>query len=338
MAPEAHTPLPAQAYCAPERWALEAQHIFGRTWTFAAHRSQLPQDPGALAVRVAGRPLVLVRTPAGQIRAFDNICRHRAGPLLWPNETRSCTKLVCRYHGWQYDLDGGDLVASPGFGADPGQWSLGRVPVAEWRGLFFVWLGTEPPHPLAVDLGDLPSVCAHLDWTDTTLAQTARHDLACNWKVYVENYLEGYHIPHLHPALRAGVRMQDYQVAVHDRVAVHRVPTRDGAPSTGLWAWLWPNLAINFYSGGLSLERMDPTGPTTMALHYTYLFAPGISPAEQQAAIDQSTLLTLEDQRIAEAVQQNLETQRVDPGPLSPRHEAALAAFQGRVRTATGSC
>lgn len=287
---------------------------------------------------MAGWPLVLVRTAAGGLRAFHNVCRHRAGPLVWEGEAEAGASLRCRYHGWRYALDDGALLQTPAFGGgvDRACSGLHAVHAAEWQGLIFVHLGAQPG-PLEADLGDLPGLLADLELAAFRLRRVATHPLACNWKTYVENYLEGFHISFLHPRLKEEVRVAEYRVEVHDRCALHRVPTREGALSSGRWAWLWPNLAVNIYGEGLSLERMDPTGPRTTAIRYLYLFRGDPDGAEVDRQIAMSAEVTAEDARIVEAVQRNLEAGVYRSGVLSPRHELGVAAFQARVRASLQS-
>lgn len=328
--------LPAASYVAEAAWRRERRRIFGRTWLLAGHVDQLPSPAGACAVTVAGWPLVLVRSAEGALRAFHNVCRHRAGPLLWEGEAEAGASLRCRYHGWRYALDDGALLQTPAFGGEVDRACLGlhAVHLAEWRGLLFVHLGASPS-PLARALGDLPAQLEGLELEGFRLRRSATHHLTCNWKTYVENYLEGFHIPFLHPRLSEEVRVSEYTVEVHHRCALHRVPTRSGAVSSGLWAWLWPNLAVNVYGEGLSLERMDPTGPRTVAIRYLYLAREGLSDADLEGQIALSAEVTAEDARIVEAVQRNLEAGIYQAGPLSPRHEQGVAAFHAMVRSST---
>ena len=101
---------------------------------------------------------------------------------------------------------------------------------------------------------------------------TERHTIHCNWKTYVENYLEGYHIPYLHPSLRASIQQSRYNIHVHENFITHMVPSQNPAVE-GFWAYLWPNTAFNMYGEGMSLERILPLDTETIQIHYLYLFA-----------------------------------------------------------------
>jgi len=329
--------LDARLYVDPEVYAAEREAVFARSWLLVAAAAQLPRPGDAAAVTVAGWPLLLVRGDDGAVRGFHNVCRHRAGPMLWDGQVEHCRVLRCKYHGWQYDLTG-QLIRTPGYGAEVEPTSLFQVAAAEWRGLVFVNLAGEDAPALEPWLGSFPAAAAAVDFTALTLDATARHVLRCNWKTYVENYLEGYHIPYLHRSLAREVDIGGYQVQCGERHVVHVVPTKGPATYDGFWAWLWPNVALNVYNNGVSIERIVPTGPQSMAIEYTYLFADdGDDSAEARAASRQmSHDVTLEDIAMCEAVQANLAAGVYRRGELSPRHEQGVGHFQALILDALG--
>jgi len=210
---------------------------------------------------------------------------------------------------------------------------LFEVHVAQWHGFVFVFLGDNPP-PIGEQLAGLTTATAGLSFERFSQTRTSSHTLNCNWKTYVENYLEGYHIPYLHPSLSREIEVSDYRVEVCGRSVVHHVPTKNHALNGGFWAWLWPNVSFNVYANGMSLERINPTGPQTMEIEYTYLFEEGVTEREQMEAINMSDTVTQEDVAICEAVQRNLAAGIYHRGQLSPRHENGIAAFQKWVDSA----
>ena len=328
--------LPARNYHDPDTFSKEQAAIFQRSWLLAGHATSVPSPTGACAVEVGGRSVLLVRPEGGELRAFHNTCRHRAAPLLWADTAAACKTLRCRYHGWRYGLDGA-LLATPSFGEsvsgeDSGLWP---VHLRQWRGLLFVNFDADPL-PLKTLISGIDAATVGLPLEAMVAFKTARHTLRCNWKTYVENYLEGYHIPVLHPSLNQEISMRDYRVEMAGRCAIHQVPTRDGALNQGFWAWIWPNAALNFYGAGMSLERMCPISPTEMEIRYTYL-APADTPVEaREQAVAISQEVTAEDVQICEAVQRNLEAGIYTTGRLSPRHENGVAAFQQWVAETLG--
>lgn len=328
--------LDASWYVDPAIHAAEQRAIFGSSWQLVGHESEHP--PGsATEVDLGAASLVLARDPDGVLRGFHNVCRHRAAPLLSPGEHRRCRALRCPYHGFQYDLRG-RLTKTPGFGAvlDAATQALHPVEVGTWRGFVFVHLGDDP-EPLDAFVAPLEQATAGIDLASLSPTTHAVHPIACNWKTYVDNYLEGYHVPYLHPSLSRQVDVQGYQVVVSGRTIEHRSPTRSPSSQVaGLWLFLWPNVALNIYARGMSLERIVPTGPQAMEIRYTYLFHDGVTTEERAREQALSAEITAEDIAMVEAVQRNLTRGVYTTGWLSPVHENGLAAFQGWVRDAMG--
>ena len=323
---------PVAWYLDPAVLAQERAAVFARSWQLFGHASQFEAAGDWRAETLAGYPLVVVRDEAGRLNGFHDVCRHRAGPLTQGSSGRCEGALVCRYHGWRYALDGRLRQArdfGPAADFDPRDFSLFPVKVETWRGLVFVNLDLAAA-PLAALMAPLDARLEDRDWSGLGVGLLRTHRLACNWKAYVENYLEGYHVPAIHPGLDAEIDSARYTVTVEGRVALHEAPLRKPDPVyEGLWAWLWPNTGINVYGEGLMVERMLPDGPDAMRLDYIYL-TPGGAPVPQ-ATVEMSDHVIAEDAWAVERVQQNLAAGVYGQGRLSPRHELAVAAFQGWV-------
>lgn len=326
--------LPADWYRRDDIYQHERDRVFGREWLYYAPEATLAHPKAAVARTYAGHRLLVVRSPEGTLAGFHNVCRHRAAPLVSDGE-QACGNLVCPYHGWAYEFDG-SLRSARDFGADidPAANGLFPVHVATWRGLVFVHLG-EHPEPLHEQLGEVFGELASVPVESFSLGRRNVHTLACNWKTYADNYLEGYHIPLLHPELNRQIDARAYRLSVHDRWIEHQAPTRDGAACEGRWLYLWPNLAINAYDDALNVEHIVPVAPGKCLVHYDFLT---VDPTSQRhaEAFAFSNLVMDEDREISEAVQTNLEAGRYDRGILSPRHEPCVAWFHRRVRSAVG--
>lgn len=329
--------LPATLYRDPSVYGRERASVFARSWQFLCHASELDVAGAFAAETVAGYPLLAVRGEDGVVRAFHNVCRHRAGPLTAAPRGRCEGALTCAYHGWSYALDGRlksarDFGKAEGF--DPRAFALLPLRAEVWRGCVFVNADADAAS-LAALLAPLDSRLGARGFDALRPALRLTHRLACNWKTYVENYLEGYHVPVLHPGLDAEIDSARYVVTVDGRVALHEAPSRKaGAVYDGLWAWVWPNLGVNVYAEGLMLERIVPEGAHATRLDYLYLMPPGVEVAPGTRAM--SDAVTAEDKWMVERVQENLDAGVYDTGRLSPRHEGAVAAFQGWVRAALG--
>ena len=320
--------LPADWYFDPFLYEEERRRIFGAEWLFVTPKSALSGSGEYVACSIAGWPLVLVND-TGTVRGFHNVCRHRAGPLVIEAKGR-CRSFVCRYHGWAYGLDGA-LRSARDFGCEVGDFGLWPVAVDTWRGLVFVNLNPSAP-PLAGALRGFAAQCVEMPIEELVFSHHVAHEIDANWKAYADNYLEGYHIPLVHPGLNKEVDAGRYRVEVGERWCRHSAPTRRGAVNEGLWVWRWPNLALNVYPDAMNIERYWPLGPTRTQIVYSYFFRDDID----DNVVAMSAAVLSEDRAICEAVQRNLEAGRYQTGFLSPRHEQAVAAFQGWVRHALG--
>ena len=327
--------LPASMYRDPAVYEHERVGIFGREWLVFARVEQLTAPGACVAASVAGYPIVVVVDRDGGLRGFHNVCRHRAGPLVDDGVGRA-SGFVCRYHGWSYDTSGRllnarDFDTEPAVELDPDAFSLFPVAVERWRNLVFVNL--DATAALADDLSAFFAEADPFPIESFRFGGTVSHDLACNWKTYVDNYLEGYHIPFVHPALNREIDARRYTVTVGDRYCRHTAPTRDGAVNAGRWLFRWPNLALNLYPNAMVVERMLPTGPHATRIVYDYFFS-DLEDPDNDDVIRISKTVVEEDRAIVEAVQRNLDAGVYDRGLLSPRHEAGVHQFQQLVRDA----
>ncbi len=330
--------LPAVAYHDAAWFERERHAVFARTWQLAGFRAHLREPGDVVTHTVAGWPVLVLVDDDGALRAFHNLCRHRAGPLVTTDRAR-CRVLTCGYHGWTYGLDGalhrardfGDAV-----GFDACDFGLVPIAVAEWRGLVFVRIAPGGPD-LLDDLGSLVDRCADQPMEQLTYGHRAEHGVAANWKTYTDNYGEGYHVPLVHPELHRQLDAQHYRVEVHgDGWAEHHAPTREGAVTAGLWLWRYPNLGLNVYPDGMNVERWMPDGPRHTRIVYDFFFADLDAAAANGAVEKLGTEVLDEDRAICEAVQRNLEAGAYTEGRLSPRHESCLFAFHTWVRDAVG--
>jgi len=323
--------LEPELYFRRETFAAERSRVLRETWQFIAHESQLPNAGDYVADVIGGAPVLVVRAADGRVAGFHNVCRHRAGALVADGAGHCGLELTCRYHGWRYGLDGRLRAAvdfGPADGFDAREYGLLAIRVETWRGLVFVHLGRDDK-TLSAALEPLAS-----RWPDgmTRLPRVERrhHTIGCNWKTYVENYLEGYHLPMVHPEFDADIVVADYRTEIEGDMVFATAPARDSSVYGGVWGWLWPNLGINVYRHGYMIERMTPVGPAETRLDYLYFFDPALT-QDLAAMLRVSDLVTAQDLRVCEEVQRNLEAGVYRPGVLSPRHETGVAWFQARV-------
>jgi choline monooxygenase len=317
---------PVELYRDPAVFAAERSAIFAKTWQFLGLESDLVRPGDYIADVIAGFPVVAVRDETGAVRAYHNVCRHRAGPLVGDAVGRCERAFVCRYHGWRYGFDGA-LRSAAGFDAalDLAAYSLVPVCVETWRGFVFVNLDPAAA-PLIETLGPLDARFGDRD--DLSARVLDSHTVACNWKVFAEITLEGYHIEGLHPGLETDTHAGRHDLRIAGEVAMHDLEASDDGDK-GLWAWVWPNLCFTLDRGVLRVEHMRPISPDSTLLWHLYLHEP--EDPRVDAAHLTSERVTDEHAWICERVQQNLDAGVYRQGPLSPSHEQAVAWFQDRV-------
>jgi len=324
---------PIHLYRDPEVFEREREAIFARTWQYLGLEADLVRTGEYLAETLAGFPILVVRNAEGALRGYHNVCRHRAGPLVAEAKGRCDRELVCRFHEWRYTFDG-RLLEPTGFGASEGlnlaDYGLLPVLVEVWRGFIFVNL----------DLG-APALSLQLQALDDRLGRQPRrsaklrdsHPVACNWKVFVENYLDGYHKEGVHPALAVETGAKRYDIHMSGKTALYEVHGTSG-PAESLWAWIWPNTGVSVYRGVLMLEHMRPVGPDRTQIEHVFLHEP--EDPRVEAAILNAERITEEDAWLSERVQGNLDAGIYRQGILSRAHEGAVAWFQAEVVGALG--
>lgn len=327
--------LPAHWYHGAEIYEKERRAIFAREWQLVGHLGKLREPGDYIATDLAGWRIFVIRDRNGNLRGFHNLCRHRAGPLLADGAGR-CDLLRCRYHGWVYDTEG-RLRSTPDFGEAPGfdkaDFGLFPIHVETWRGLVFVNLGDAPP-PLEEGLGDLVAETASFPIETFTGVREVTFDIACNWKTYTDNFVEGYHIPSVHPAFNAVIDFKAFTAEARNRTVVMKAPQRDGSFYGGVWLWRYPNTTLSVFPDGMNTSSIVPMGWRRTRLVYNFYFR-DTSP-EAMAAHDETIArncgIVEEDFGICEIVQGNLEAGLYDRGPLSPRQEEGVRYFHEMVR------
>ncbi|HUA13917.1 MAG TPA: aromatic ring-hydroxylating dioxygenase subunit alpha [Verrucomicrobiae bacterium] len=334
--------LPADLYVNAAIFAKEKERIFSRTWQVAGHASQVANPGDYFTTELAGEPIVLVRGLDGRLRGFYNVCRHRAGP---PAEGCGSRKLFrCGYHGWTYSLDGALLSATEIDGVEdfrPEDFALVPVSVEEWFQLVFVNLDPHTP-PLRQTLGELPQQAEKFPFAGMKLFERRTYDMKCNWKTYVDNYLEGYHLPSVHPGLNRELDYNAYVVEPYARHVRQFSPIRgaqpgDAAPRryqearedlTTDYFWIFPNWMLNCYPDNVSLNIVLPVDPErSLAIFEWYLPEKDHSSPAANASVEFSDQIQIEDVAICETVQKNLRSRSYLRGRYSIRQEKGVHAF-----------
>ncbi|MBL8523833.1 MAG: aromatic ring-hydroxylating dioxygenase subunit alpha [Betaproteobacteria bacterium] len=342
----AHT-LPGRFYHDETVWQLTGERVFARSWQWLGSLDDV-SEAGSLApcdllpgfFGEAGEPLLLSRDKSGVLRCLSNVCTHR-GNLLVKTPCRA-DQIRCGYHSRRFDL-AGRMTFMPEFGAarnfpSPAD-HLPQIPFGEWAGQGYASL-----NPAASLEEFLAPMRSRLSWLplEKFVANSTRsrdYDIHANWALYVENYLEGFHIPFVHAGLNQAVDYGSYRSELHRYANLQLAEARDGemafdlppgSPDFGTriaayYWWVFPNLMFNFYPWGLSLNVVLPQAiDRTRVLFRSFVWDESKLDAGAGAALHQ---VEMEDEAIVEAVQRGTHSRLYDRGRYSPAREQGTHHF-----------
>jgi choline monooxygenase len=333
--------IPAPWYVDSRIAALEDKTVFSETWQMVGHVDQVEKPGQFITAVVAGEPIVAVRGNDLVLRAFFNVCRHHAAAVV----TEPCGQasiLHCPYHGWNYGLDG-SLKGMPEFEGvkdfDRQKNGLLPVQVETWEKFVFINLDANA-ETLKDFLGGIVGRVAPLGVRKLHYFDTRTYDLHCNWKVFVDNYLDGgYHVPHLHKGLSSVLDYKEYTIENEDRYCLQSSPmvsseedAATGATRKGDRAWYfwqYPNLMINCYEGYMDTNLVIPIDVDHCRVVFDFYFS-DVSEARReynQQSVSVGARVQDEDLGICEAVQRGLKSRAYGAGRLSVRREAGEHLF-----------
>lgn len=341
--------MPARWYTDATFLPLEKEKIFWKTWQ-PVGRTDMVQRPGDFfTCEVTGERLVVTRGQDNQLRAFYNVCAHRAGPVAVGKGNRK--SLQCKYHGWTYGLDG-KLLNAPEF-EGVHDWSkettcLPQVNVEAWGPFIFVNL--DPDATPFMDLyGPIDAEIRRKGFNIDHMRSMERRDyyIDCNWKVYVDNYLEGYHVPIAHPGLYRELDYDQYRVDTFRYYSSQYAPIRPAKAgdvegrdrryvrsedeAEALYYWIFPNVMLNIYPDNMSINIILPVShEKTLTIFEWYFEEPGTGAGweSMQQTIAFSDEIQQEDIEICEWVQQGLQSRAYDKGRFSVKRENGVHHFQ----------
>lgn len=319
--------LPSRYYLDPDIHAQEIGKIFRRSWLYAGHVTDLPEAGSYMTEDLAGQPVLILRSKDGQIRAFFNVCQHR-GHILLSGRGKLKARIICPYHAWCYGLDGSLATARmtgsvPGF--DTADFSLKPIQLAVVAGLIFINLDPAAT-PEDGDLAEFEK--SILDHLPEMPGYTANHrfdfDIAANWKVVVDNFSEGYHIPVAHPKLATLYNKEGSSSRLGKRYGFYRRTARSGfsgfetkGDEPYLTWTLWPNLCLLSLPGSpqLIVLRMSPDGPGR-CLERADIYSPPELESPELAVVKSlfAEIFNQEDIALVENVQRGLASLGYDQG------------------------
>jgi choline monooxygenase len=339
--------LPARFYRDPVIYQEQKERIFARSWQLVPGAERMKAGghvlPFTLLEGCLDEPLLLANGDDGETRCLSNVCTHR-GMLVVEGEGHART-LRCRYHGRRFGLDGA-FLSMPEFEEVEGfpcpADDLPRLPLHRWGPLAFTCI--DP----GIGFHDwIGPVRERMDWLPLERfvfdAKTS-HDylIGANWALYCDNYLEEFHIPYVHQmTLGDALDYSTYRTELFAYANVQLgtgkqgdslfdLPTDHpdaGTPMAAYYFWLFPNLMLNFYPWGLSVNLVTPLGPERTRVSFlSYVWRPEL---RAQGAGSELHRVEMEDEEVVEAVQKGVRSRLYDRGRYSPRRETGVHHFHG---------
>jgi phenylpropionate dioxygenase-like ring-hydroxylating dioxygenase large terminal subunit len=323
--------LRAEAYTDPKWAAMDLTAIMGRTWQWVCHVEKLTAPGSYVATTVADMPIVVVRDRSQRLRAFYNVCKHRAHELM--SGAGTARAITCPYHAWTYDLTGaltGSRRADRMETFDKKDICLDQVQVEEFCG--FVYVNLDPAAPALGDQApDLAAEIRHWapDVDQLTHAKRLHYSMRSNWKNVVDNFLECYHCHIAHKEFVSLVDMDTYDVKTHGIWSSHFAEAGKSTNTAydvsgatvkdhAVW-WLWPNTCLMRYPGrgNFMVLQILPDGPDrTVETWDFFLESTELNEAEGESVRYIDDVLQVQDIDLVESVQRGMSTPAFSQGRI----------------------
>ena len=340
--------LPKGWYVNSQAFESELAHVFGKEWIWVGRREELNQPGSWKTAQVGQEPVVITKDLNGQFHAFSNVCRHRAAKVCRA-ERGEGSRLRCQYHGWSYDLEG-HLKTTPEFegvqGFQKENNSLPRFQVKTLGPWLFVSLSENPPS-FEDQWAPFMKEAAPFQLETLHFVKRVEYPLECNWKVFVDNYLDGgYHINTLHPSLAGVIPYSEYRSELFSRSSLQTTPLK--TKSTGVvsnvrkgsaqYWWLYPNMMVNLYEGLMDVNVVIPEKVDRCRVVFEFYFQ-DVS-QENSTFIEESLKVAhqvqMEDQEICQEVQKGLRSAYYQSGRFSVTREQTAYHFHQLLARETG--
>lgn len=351
---ESAVSFPAEMYFNERVYRLEQERIFGRQWLYVGHASQLSEPGSYFTIELAEQPLLITRDLQGELRGFFNICTHRGGPVA--AGCGQASRFTCLYHAWTFDLKG-NLKAAPYMqGAEdfePQNYGLKPILVDTWGPLLFVNFDLEAK-PLAAQLGNFPELYSRYNFSSLKWVHSQHYEINVNWKLYVENSSESYHVAMVHPNLELFRTVNDLELRIQQGTYTEYLPFLPNSDALkygfkpGLFieglnekemqgsaiTLLYPNFAIVLSPTFVMARMISPCGISKTRIRFDWMVP---NTPEAIAEDNVAEVVSLYDRTIKEDLEMlkqvhvGVRSLHYTPGRLSPILEIGTHHFQQRV-------
>jgi choline monooxygenase len=336
--------LPTEYYLEAKYFELAKERVFARSWQFMGDTDRLEPCgkvvPCTMLEGYLDEPVILARDSQNELHCLSNVCTHR-GNLLVLDECQT-QQLRCGYHGRRFNLDG-SFASTPGFenaiDFPSRQDDLPHVPTGQFGK--FLFSSIAPAHRLDDLIGDMQHRLRWLPLNEFNFSASLSREylVDANWALYVENYLEGFHVPYVHPSLAVLLDTKLYRTELHthsnlqigiaqrDEDAFQLPPESPdyGQKIAAYYYWLFPNTMFNFYPWGLSVNVITPLAPSrTLVRFLTYVWDESRMGNYSVADIDKTEQ---EDEQVVQQVQKGIRSRLYNRGRYSPQWETGVHHF-----------
>jgi choline monooxygenase len=332
--------LPASFYQGEESLKRDLAKIFYRSWNLVGRKEQVSNPGDYFTTQIGEENLIFVCGTEGKVRGFYNVCRHRAGPLA--SGAGNAKMLRCQYHSWTYSLEG-QLRTVPEFQGvenfEVENCKLPEVQVREWGPLIFAAVDPAMTFDVFVDTAPADLKECHLE--KMKFFCTKDYPVSANWKVYVDNYLEGYHLPTVHPDLCKELDYKHYRVDTFRWYSTQDAPPKETAKLYGggdnpgaYYYWMFPNLMFNIYQGMFQTNVVIPVNADQSIIRFDWYVREDIFDEvakKMPELIGFSDQVQVEDADICAAVNKNLKSRSYSQGRYCVKRENGVHHFHGLI-------
>ncbi len=328
--------IPSDWYYDKNIFDIERKKIFLKSWHLIGSESLVPNTGDTIIKEILNQPIILSRHKDKSIKAFYNVCQHRGGPLLRKDDCIAVFQ--CKYHGWIYNINGElkktrEFKGVKNFKSE--NYNLKPISLKSWMGLIFITFGAKD-EIFFDQLEEIKNQISPFDFSSFLYHSRVSYSIKCNWKTYVDNYLEGYHIPFIHPRLNKLVDYKSYKTELFSNYSLQSAPidptlspykSNTGSKNLAYYYTLFPNILLNIAPGRLQTNIIEPVSSKSCLVHFDYYFEE-IDDDILKNDFEFSEEIQQEDIQICEEVQKGLESKGYDQGRISIQSEKGLHHFQ----------
>ena len=330
--------IPSSWYSDEKILKIEKENIFSKSWHLLGSIDQIPNKGDYSIKTINEQPIVIIKDKIGKINVFYNVCQHRGCVLL--EKDGNSKQIKCGYHGWVYELTG-ELKAARGFDKedlDLEQLNLKSIEHYIWMNQIFVKLQSDCNN-LPKTLKEIENIISPIKFDNYLFHLRKSYEIKCNWKVYMDNYLEGFHIPLVHPKLNSVIDYKSYSTEIFDNFSLQWCHINaESSPykktddaSKAYYFTLFPNILFNIAPGRLQTNIIEPIDASSCNVYFDYYFETEEDLESIQEDISFSEEVQNEDINICERIQIGLESDGFDHGVFSKKYETGVSHFQSYI-------